>query len=81
MDRQRIGGIEVTRIVEIEGANSPRFTGYLFPDLTAEHLAAQAASNRQGRDQILPAEQAEEIRRKAAVRPARTSSCVAADSS
>ena len=42
MDRQRIGGIEVTRIVEIEGANSPRFTGYLFPELTAEHLAAQA---------------------------------------
>jgi glyoxylase-like metal-dependent hydrolase (beta-lactamase superfamily II) len=36
----RIGQVTVTRVVEIEGANSPRFTQALFPELDQERLAA-----------------------------------------
>jgi glyoxylase-like metal-dependent hydrolase (beta-lactamase superfamily II) len=37
------GDISVTRVVEIDTPNSPRFTQYLFPTLTDEHLARHRA--------------------------------------
>jgi glyoxylase-like metal-dependent hydrolase (beta-lactamase superfamily II) len=39
MDSVSIGQVSVSRVVEIDTPNSPKFTQYLFPSLTEEHLA------------------------------------------
>ena len=39
MDAVKIGQVSVGRVVEIDTPNSPKFTQYLFPSLTGEHLA------------------------------------------
>jgi len=39
MDSIQIGQVRVSRVIEIDTPNSPRFTQYLFPSLTAEQVA------------------------------------------
>src|SRR3972149_10042799 len=41
MESWQVGHTGVTRVVELVGPNSPRFTAALFPTLTEERLAPQ----------------------------------------